>query len=288
MSRADEYFGKYRIVNVVNVGQTSALFQGYDSDTRQFVGIKTLQNRFARDRTQLSFLKWEYEVAKTLNHERIIKIYEFSWDKQLPYLVMEWFPEPNVKTLLNGGYDNYAYLVPQIFREMTESLGYLHSQKWVHRDVKPDNFLFGEGKGLKMIDFALTKKAKKGFAAMLGFRSKAQGTASYIAPEQILSKSIDPRSDVYSLGCAFFELLSGRPPYTANSVQELLQKHVSAQIPSITARNHNVTPEMANLIYAMLAKKSDYRPKNCTELYKHIISVRIFKKTPTRENSGGM
>ncbi|MDR1384274.1 MAG: serine/threonine protein kinase [Planctomycetaceae bacterium] len=288
MSRADEYFGKYRIVNVVNVGQTSTLLQGYDSDSRQFFGIKTLQNRFARDRLQPSFLKWEYDVAKTLSHEKIIKIHEFSWDNRLPYLVMEWFPEQNVKTLLNRGYDSYAYLIPQIVCEMTESLGYLHSKKWVHRDVKPDNFLFGEGKGLKMIDFALTKKNKTGIAAMFGFRSKAQGTASYIAPEQILSKSIDPRSDVYSLGCTLFELLSGRPPYTANSVQELLQKHISAQIPSLTAKNRNVTPEMADLVYAMLAKKPDYRPKNCTELYKHILSVRIFKKTPTRENNGGI
>ncbi len=287
MSRAEEYFGPYRVVNVVNVGQTSTLLQGYDPYERKFVGIKTLQNRYSRDKEQLSYLQWEYNVAKTLDHEKIIKIYKFGWDGKRPFLLMEWFPELNVKNLINSGYDNYAYMVIPIIRDMTESLGYLHEKKWVHRDVKPDNFLYGDGKGLRLIDFALTKKTKIGFASKFGFRSKAQGTASYIAPEQILSKAIDPRSDVYSLGCTIFELLSGRPPFTANSPTELLQKHVSAQIPSVTAKNRNVTPEMSDLLYWMLAKRPNDRPKNCTELHKLICGVRIFKKIPTKENSGG-
>jgi len=288
VSRAEEYFGPYRIVNVVNVGQTSTLLQGYDSQSREFVGIKTLQNRYARDREQLKYLQWEYNVAKTLEHEKIIKIHGFAWEKKLPYLAMEWFPELNVKNLINSGYDNYAYMIIPIIRGMTEALGYLHEKKWVHRDIKPDNFLYGNDKGLRLIDFALTKKIKMGFASKIGFRSKAQGTASYIAPEQILSKAIDPRSDVYSLGCSIFELLSGRPPYTANSPTELLQKHVSAQIPSIIAKNRNVTPEMADMLYWMLAKRPDGRPKDCTELFKLITAVRVFKKNPTQENSWGM
>lgn len=288
MSRAEEYFGPYRVVNVVNVGQTSTLLQGFDPFEREFVGIKTLQNRFSKDREQLTYLKWEYDVAKTLDHEKIIKIRQFSWDNKRPFLLMEWFPEMNVKNIINLGYDNYAYMVIPIIRGMAESLGYLHSKKWVHRDVKPDNFLYGEGKGLKLIDFALTKKAKTGFISKLSFRSSAQGTASYIAPEQILSKAIDPRSDIYSLGCTIFELLSGRPPYTANSPTELLQKHVSSQIPSITAKNRNVTPEMADVLYWMLAKRPDGRPKTCTELFKLLCGIRVFKKIPTRENSAGM
>ena len=288
MSRAEEYFGPYRVVNVVNVGQTSTLLQGFDPINRVFVGIKTLQNRFSKDREQLSYLKWEFDVAKTLDHEKIIKIHQFAWDNKRPYLLMEWFPEMNVKTIVNSGYNAYAYMVIPIVYGMAESLAYLHSKKWVHRDVKPDNFLYGEGKGLKLIDFALTKKKKTGFAAKFGFRSTAQGTASYIAPEQILSKVIDPRSDIYSLGCTIFELLSGRPPYTANSPTELLQKHVTAQIPSITAKNRNVTPEMADLLYWMLAKRPDGRPQDCTELYKLLTAARIFKKNPTQENSWGM
>ena len=288
MSRAEEYFGPYRVVNVVNVGQTSTLLQGFDPINRKFVGIKTLQNRFSKDREQLSYLKWEFDVAKTLDHEKIIKIYQFAWDNKFPYLLMEWFPEMNVKTLVNLGYNAYAYMVIPIVHGMAESLAYLHSKKWVHRDVKPDNFLYGEGKGLKMIDFALTKKKKTGIAAKFGFRSSAQGTASYIAPEQILSKAIDPRSDIYSLGCTIFELLSGKPPYTANSPTELLQKHISAQIPSITAKNRNVTPEMADLLYWMLAKRPEGRPQDCTELYKLLCAARIFKKIPTQENSWGM
>ena len=281
MSGADEYYGKYRIVNVVNVGQTSILLQGYDAETRTFVGIKTLQNRFLRDREQVAFLKWEYEVGKAFDFENVVKILQFAWEKKKPYLVLEWYPELNLKILISKGYDSYAYLLPKVIPDMAKALAYLHEKGWVHRDVKPDNFLYGESGGLKLIDFALAKKCSSGIAGLFSFRRKAQGTASYIAPEQFLTQKVDPRLDVYSLGCTFFELLSGKLPYTGNSVQELLQKHVSSQIPSILAKNKNITPEAADLLNVMMAKKPQFRPKNCGEIAKHLNSIRIFKKMPT-------
>ena len=281
MSGADEYFGKYRIVNVVNVGQTSILLQGYDAETRTFVGIKTLQNRFLRNREQVAFLKWEHEVGKAFASDNVIKILQFAWDGKKPYLVLEWYPELNLKILISKGYDSYAYFLPKIIPAMAKALAYLHEKGWAHRDVKPDNFLYGESGGLKLIDFALAKKCTSGIAGLFSFsRSKAQGTASYIAPEQILTRKVDPRSDVYSLGCTYFELLSGKLPYTGNSVQELLQKQISSQIPSILAKNKNITPEASDLLNVMMAKKPQNRPKNCGEVVKLLDSTRIFKKTP--------
>jgi len=277
VSGADEYFGKYRIVNVVNVGQTSILLQGYDAETRTFVGIKTLQNRFLRNREQVAFLKWEYEVGKAFDSDHVIKITQFAWDKKKPYLVLEWYPELNLKILISKGYDSYVHFLPKIIPDMAKALAYLHEKGWVHRDVKPDNFLYGESGGLKLIDFALAKKCTSG---MFSFQRKAQGTASYIAPEQILTRKVDPRSDVYSLGCTFFELLSGKLPYTGNSVQELLQKQISSQIPSILAKNKNITPEASDLLHVMMAKKPQNRPKSCLEVVKHLNTIRIFKKTP--------
>jgi serine/threonine protein kinase len=202
---------------------------------------------------------------------------QFAWDKKKPYLVLEWYPELNLKILISKGYDSYAHFLPKIIPDMAKALAYLHEKGWVHRDVKPDNFLYGESGGLKLIDFALAKKCTSG---MFSFQRKAQGTASYIAPEQILTRKVDPRSDVYSLGCTFFELIAGRPPYTGGTINDLLQKHITSAIPPITARNKNVTPEMAEIVQLCLAKDPKDRPSSSKDLYDMVKTIRVYKQTP--------
>jgi serine/threonine protein kinase len=276
-----EYLGPYRLLNVVNTGQTSRLWQAYDDSKREFLGIKTLLHQYRRDRTQVSMLKWEFQVGEKLDHERLIDIQRYMSDRGVPFLVMEWFSAPNLKHLLNRGYDQYCYYLPKVLPMMVEALGAFHEYGWIHRDIKPDNFLFQtETEQLKLIDFALARKIKGGFGRLFSPRSKVQGTGSYMSPEQIRRKSLDVRSDIYSLGCTIFELLAGKPPFTGMNMSDLLQRHLQSPAPSVSAKNKNVTPEMAELLQLMLAKNIEKRPKNCQDLAKMLGSIRIFRRTP--------
>lgn len=298
------YLGPYRLLNIVNVGQTSRLWQAYDDTAREYVGIKTLQDHILKDKSQITYLQWEYSVGEKLIHPRIVRVKGFGWDKKIPYLAMEWFFAPDLKQWINRGYMSYAANMKGIFEMMLEALVYFHDQGWVHHDIKPDNFLYldspnqtnpedenesipetdGESEPfqVKMIDFALAKKKVSGIGKLFAFKSKTiQGTASYMSPEQILRKPTDGRSDIYSLGCSFFELLTGKLPFTGNSMNDLLQKHISGATPSIASRNRNLTPEVADLIKVMLNKAPDSRPKSALDILSALRGMRMFKRNPS-------
>ena len=275
------HIGQYRLLNVVYTGQTSRTWQAYDDRARRYVGVKTLLQSASRDRAQVNMMKWEYAVGSKLHHERFAEIYEMGKYNKIPYIAMEWVPAPNVKQYMQRRYENYCVFLPKMLPQMIEALALLHESGWIHRDIKPDNFLFSEEGGVKLIDFALAKSIKGNpLAKLLGIKSVPQGTPSYMAPEQILGKQLDGRTDIYSLGCTLFEMPAPRPTYTGVNQQELLQKHISAPIPSIRARNKNVTPEFASLLAQMMAKKVSDRPKSARDLFLALRSVRIFTKEP--------
>ncbi|MCL2744397.1 MAG: protein kinase [Planctomycetaceae bacterium] len=159
------YIGPYRLLNVINTGQSSRLWQAIDDRNHLYVGIKTLLDQFTRQKEQVQILKWEHDVASKFSDPKLIKIIEFAWYQRNPYLVMEWFSAPNLKMWINRGYAEYCKHLPVILPAMAESLFYMHKQGWVHRDVKPDNFLFStETAELKLIDFALARKTAGGIA----------------------------------------------------------------------------------------------------------------------------
>ncbi len=133
----------------------------------------------------------------------------------------------------------------------------------------------------KVIDFTISRKIKKGIAKVLSRRTKViQGTRSYMSPEQIRGYALDGRSDIYSLGCVFYETITGKLPYTGENPNDLLRKHISAPIPSPLVVNENITPEFADLVRKMMAKKPDERPETMWDLLKTLRVTRIFRKQP--------
>jgi serine/threonine protein kinase len=279
--------GKYRILAVVNTGQSTRMLKGYDDERREPVGIKTPLERLANDKSQIALLKWEHTVASKLSSPLLIGIHDYAWDAptKMPFLVMEWFDAPNMKALINKGYGAYCNSLEMILSGMLGSMMYLHEQGLVHCDIKPDNFLFNEELGFKMIDFAIARKIPSGLSKLFGGRSKTQGTASYMSPEQIRGKAPDPRSDIYSLGCTFFELLACKLPFSGNSMNELLQKHLTTPPPSIAARNPNLTPEFGQVLRVMMAKKPEDRPASIKELVSMISNIRLFKREPNENDT---
>jgi serine/threonine protein kinase len=133
---------------------------------------------------------------------------------------------------------------------------------------------------VKLIDFALAEKIKTGISRLLSGRTKISGTRSYMSPEQIRGKPLDARADIYSLGCTIFEALGGRPPFTGVSTDDLLNKHLRNQPPSLEALNKNVTTEFSNLVKRMLAKDAAERPQSVTDLLRDMMTVRVLKVLP--------
>jgi serine/threonine protein kinase len=151
----------------------------------------------------------------------------------------------------------------------------------VHCDIKPDNFLLNEDGEIKLIDFTIARKAAKGMISrMFGGTKVIRGTRSYMSPEQIRGQPVDGRSDIYALGCVFYELLAGKPPYFGDSPNDLLQKHLTAGIPSPVVHNEQITSEMNDLIRRMLAKKPEDRPPHMIDVLKDLKSLKPLKVLP--------
>jgi eukaryotic-like serine/threonine-protein kinase len=274
------YLGPYRLLNVIHTGQNCHIWQAFDDANQRMVGIKTLLDKFVNDREQARFLRWEYAVGRTLIHPLIIATISLDVDRGTPYLVTEWFSAPNLKQRLNAGIDKIAYLLPKVIERSAEALAYLHKMGWIHRDVKPDNFLVGDEGEIKLIDFALARKQRSGIMKLFAGRSKVQGTRSYMAPEQIRGGSQDLRTDVYGFGCVLHELFSGKPPFTGINSTDLLMKHLRAPPPPLEASNGNVTSEFAQLVRKCMAKNPAARPNSMDDFLGEFRMLRIFKIPP--------
>lgn len=281
------YLGPYRLLNVVHTGHASQIWQAYDDANGRMVGVKTLLEHGAdNDREQLKFLRQEYAVGHSIKHPRIIQMYSFDWDRGQPYLGMEWFSAPNMKQRMQLGMEKIAPMIPGIIDKAAEALAYFNNKGWVHRDIKPDNFLVADDGDVKLIDFALAKRCRRGLAKWFTPRTKIQqGTKSYMSPEQIRGLPLDDRADLYSFACTIHELVSGKPPFTGASTIDLLNKHLKTSPPSLEGQNPNVTAAFGQLVRRALAKDPNARPKSVDDFLREFRMIRVFRSMPTASSS---
>jgi serine/threonine protein kinase len=279
---AQDRVGNYRLLAKVGLGRSCEVWDALDVQTSERRAIKVLMDSKLADRDQIALLKQEFAVGRGLEHPQVIRIYDYQNLRGVVYIVMELFPAQNVKQMfLDVGTEGLAYFVPKIAEQAAASLGYLHSQGWIHRDVKPDNFLMNKQGVVKLIDFALAEKKQGGLAKMFGGKGKIQGTRSYMSPEQIRGKGVDERSDVYSLGCMLHELIAGKPPFTGANTEELLNKHLKIPPPPLEAAGKDVTADFAELVRKMLAKSPEGRPQNMPDLQRTLRAIHVFNRIPT-------
>lgn len=279
MSKTRDFIGPYRLARLIRVGNTCAVWEAIKDDNNRYC-LKVLKQDLRTDRNEIAQLKHEFEVAKNLKHPNVIRIHEFRTDGQLPYLVLELYAEQNMKLALRKGHEELAYYVPKIIGQTAEALYHLHENGWVHCDIKPDNLLLSGDGDVKLIDFTISQRIKRGIAKWFGGTKNIRGTRSYMSPEQIRGKALDERSDIYAFGCVIYELLCGKPPYTGSSPDELLVKHLRSSVPSVQVNNDNVSTQGATLIKSMMAKKPEQRPPTMWEFLKQFRAIKLFKKAP--------
>lgn len=273
------YIGPYRLLKLVRAGASCQIWEAISELDQRRCALKTLQEEFRSNRDEVALLRHEYTVGHELHHPSVIEIYDFDVAKGIPYLALEYFESNNLKQWLRLVTDpqRLRQHLPGVVRHAAEGLQYLHEQGWIHRDIKPDNFLVNDTFDVKLIDFAIAERIRKGFGRFLSGKSKVQGTRSYMSPEQIRGETLDARSDVYSFGCMVFETLCGRPPFTGGSPDELLQKHLKTPPPSVLASNSDVSPDFANLITRMMSKNRDERPASIQAFLDATAGTRMFR-----------
>jgi serine/threonine protein kinase len=278
MVKLPEHIGSLKLIQQIGVGKHCQVWEALDEKARKKVAIKVVVPDMAQDAGQRKLLEHELTVAKSLDHPTIIKIDRFAEEGGLPHLVMEYFPAANLKKQIAAGVDSLAPRLQRIVTEIALALDHMHTRGWVHRDVKPDNVLAAADGQTKVIDLAIAARSSGMLGKLLGGKTLPQGSPSYMSPEQIRGSALDARSDIYSFGCVLFELLAGRPPYTATDTNDLLNKHVSATVPAVDAFNKNATTSISKYLRQMLAKKPSERPASMKDVLKQLRSIRLFER----------
>jgi eukaryotic-like serine/threonine-protein kinase len=289
MPEVNETIGGYKLRSLLQTGQVSQVFEVVEPHSNRHFAMKVLLPEAAEKADVRSNLFHEADVGIKLRHENVIHILKVSRDPHSPHFIMEYFPSGSMRTRLMG--KDFAFIKEHargIFKQAATGLAYMHASGWVHCDVKPDNMLVNAAGQLKWIDFAISRRIPKGLAKLFHRQRKAQGTPSYMAPEQIRKQPLDARADIYGLGATYYELMTGRPPLRGNTIPDLLNKQLIEK--PITPQGHNkdVTDEFAGLVLKMLSKKKEDRPPSCHDVLIAMRKMKVFKSDPDPVEEAGM
>ena len=252
-SAGDLIDGRYRVQALLGQGATSEVFSATDTKNGEFVAIKLLRKDASRARLQSRFER-EYRAIARLDHPGVLRVFALGDWEGHRYIAME-LVDGDLRALAGA---ELSVLVP-VLASLCDALDYVHRQGIVHRDLKPENVLIEPNS-------ARPRLADFGVIRLLGQDTTGStvdgaivGSVDYLSPEQVNGTPVDPRSDLYSLGCMIFDLVTGRVPFEGN-VFERLHRRVTDDAPSLAYFAPDAPPQLIRLVDALLRREPTERP----------------------------
>jgi serine/threonine protein kinase len=281
MAATQQFVGSYRMYHLIRAGALYEIWAVRPMSETTAYAMKWLPPGPKYSRSAVGELKHEYQVGVSLDHPCVIKTHDFGNTNNGAFMLLELFKVPNLKQqIISGGYKKLHHRAKEILANCAAGLAHLHEKGWIHRDIKPDNFMLRDDNVVKLIDFNLAQKPAGGLSRLFGGRKAVQGTHSYMSPEQIRGQPLDVRADIYSFGCMVHEFFTGKTPFTANSPNELLQRHLSTRPQPLVVFDKNITPEFSNYVLRMMAKDPKDRPATMKDIMMEIKTQKIFYNPP--------
>ncbi|MGZ3774586.1 MAG: protein kinase domain-containing protein [Pseudobdellovibrionaceae bacterium] len=283
MSQATETFGKYILLERLAAGGMAEVYLSKSTGAigvNKFVAIKRILPQYSDHQEFIEMFKEEAKIAVNLNHSNVVSIYDFGVEKNQFFLVMEYVEGRNLRQVLNElKKANTQFTIEQIayiVKEIAAGLDHAHRcidgttgrpLNIVHRDMSPQNIMVSFEGEVKIIDFGIAKAETQMEATKTG---TLKGKYGYMSPEQADGQSIDPRTDIFSLGIVLWELLANDRLFTSNSEAAILRKIRECQIPAIRKINPSVPPELEVILNKALAKDKGLRYQTAAALHRDL------------------
>lgn len=247
--------GRYHIQEKLGEGGMAIVYKAYDANLDCEVAIKTIRvERLIPAYREKSLKRFQIEARNMakLEHSNIVKVIDFGEYEDIPYLVMPYIAADTLKKQITGPF--HWQKACQIVEKLADALEYAHKKNIIHRDVKPSNVLMNETGQPLLSDFGIAKVFDNPDTMDLTTTLMGIGTVEYMAPEMATSRNFDHRADIYSLGILFYELLTGRKPFVADTPAAVLIKQASDPLPRPTQFNPNIPQEVEKVLLKALAK----------------------------------
>jgi serine/threonine protein kinase len=264
MSVATIAGGRYRIERLLGGGGMAVVYCAHDEELHRTVAVKLLAEHLAEDEEFRERFLREARIAAKLSHPNVVAVYDAGEDDGRPFIVMEVVEGETLAAVLQREVRLPAGQVAELGMQAAAGLAHAHAHGLVHRDVKPQNLLLRHDGVLKVADFGIARAAEA--TRRLTQVGTVLGTADYLAPEQALGEDVTPAADVYALGAVLYQALTGRTPFQAETLVQLLTalQHGTVVPPSELAPG--VPPALEETVMRCLARNPAYRPASAAEV----------------------
>jgi eukaryotic-like serine/threonine-protein kinase len=266
---------RYELGEILGFGGMSEVHLARDLRLHRDVAIKVLRADLARDPSFYLRFRREAQNAAALNHPAIVAVYDTGEAETatgpLPYIVMEYVDGVTLRDIVHTEGPMPAKRAIEVIADACQALNFSHQHGIIHRDVKPANIMISKNGAVKVMDFGIARALAD--ANSVTQTAAVIGTAQYLSPEQARGEKVDARSDVYSLGCVLYEILTGEPPFIGDSPVAVAYQHVREDPTPPSQRHNDISPELDAVVLKALAKNPDNRYQTAAEMRSDLVRV---------------